>query len=290
MTSLQFIADERLRAAVERDKREMASCLENENCKATLLLAGSIVEAILVDYFLAFPGPEMTSDNVLKAELWKLIDRAEEEQLIGPQTKQLSTIIRNYRNLIHPGREYRLNEKVDINRATVAASLVEIILEEVAENFAKRVGYTAEQAIDKIWVDPTSITMFSHILRMMAPLEKTKLFRAIPEVCKGSRGESDSVVDSFVQLHRMLKKEVAPEVVKIQAEKAYEQVRSSSRDDAMHYLRFFGSSLDELDGEPRGAMLSYAVDALEHWSQVKGLMNLSNRETRVETVDASGHV
>ena len=53
---------------------------------------------------------------------------------------------------------------------------MEIIAEEIGENYAKRLGYTAEQAIKKVKLDPSSSAIFSHIVDKMTPVERMKLF------------------------------------------------------------------------------------------------------------------
>ena len=105
MADFRFISDEQLRITVERDKKELDACLSQHVNKSALLLAGSIIEAILVDYFLAFPRAGQTAAATLDTNLAKLIEWAEQDGLISPRTKEISTVIRNYRNLIHPGRD-----------------------------------------------------------------------------------------------------------------------------------------------------------------------------------------
>jgi hypothetical protein len=236
MADLKFISDEQLRSLVERDKRELDNCLKNNLCKSTLLLAGSIIEAILVDFFLAFPRPGSSPERILGANLANLIDWAEQDGLITVRTKELSTVIRNYRNLIHPGREYRLQERVDIHVATVAANLLEIVIQEVAENYAKRLGYTAEQAISKVRVDPSCASIFQHMIDKMVISERVKLFRSIPDAC-GVDDDVVSVTDSFVKLHDLLKVNIPQEVVRIECAKTYDYIRSRSRMEAMFFFR-----------------------------------------------------
>ena len=158
MLDLRFISDTSIRQLVERDIRELETCCQNDLHKSTLLLAGSIIEAVLVDFYIAFPRPAVPSEKVLQSNLGTLVGWALEDSLVSAQTADLSTVIRNYRNLIHPGREFRLKEKVNRSTANVAKNLVEIVIEEIGENYAKRLGYTAEQAIHKVKVDPTSIS------------------------------------------------------------------------------------------------------------------------------------
>jgi len=261
MNNFRFVTDEQLRNLIERDKRELDKCLEQQLCKSTLLLAGSIIEAILVDFFLAFPRRGSTSKKVLEANLATLVEWAHQDNLITSRTKELSTVIRSYRNLIHPGREYRLKEKVDIHSATVAASLVEIVAQEIAESYAERRGYTAEQTIDKVKLDPSCISIFPHIIGTMVPVERIKLFRSIPKVCQTGE-ELETIVESFIKLHTLLKDYVPQEIVRTEAVQVYDCIRNRSRIDTISYLRFFAGNLDMLEEDQREATVTYLLSML----------------------------
>jgi hypothetical protein len=263
MSDLRFITDETLRKMIERDKKELDRSLEHGLHKSTLLLAGSIIEAILVDFFLAFPRSGTTSEQVLDTNLSALVSWAEQDGLISPRTKELSTVIRHYRNLIHPGREYRLQEKMDVHTAIVAGSLVEIIIQEVAENYAKRIGYTAAQVISKIQLDPSCSSIFGHIVDRMVPIERVNLFKSIPETCASDNSMEDAVLDSFINLHNLMKTRVPPEVVKTEVALVYNRVRSSAKWDAMFHMRFFADDLDMLENDQRQAVLAYLLSILE---------------------------
>ena len=261
MTELNSITDEQLRTMVQRDKEELEKALENGLCKSVLLLAGSIIEAILVDFFLAFPVSGISATQVLKANLANLLDWAEQEKLITSRTKEISTVIKNYRNLIHPGREYRLEERVDIHAATVAASLVEIIIQEITNAYIEKRGYTAEQAIDKIHLDPSCTPLFPHIIDTMVAVERSKLFKMIPEEC---RGEDDSiVVESLIKLHNLLKSKIPPEILKAEVMVFYESIRNRSKAEVMFLFRFFAENIGLLDNEKAESVIAYLLGALK---------------------------
>lgn len=80
-----FITDEKLRAALRADYREMTACVANEAWKAVYVLAGSLVEAILVDY-LQTSGHN--SPDPLKMTLGELITAAKSA---GARRKRLSS-------------------------------------------------------------------------------------------------------------------------------------------------------------------------------------------------------
>lgn len=261
MTEMRFISDDQLRRLIERDRKELEGCLVADLHKAALVLAGSIIEAILVDYYLAFPRPDKSSRETVDANLASLIDWAQQDGLISPRTKEISTVIRNYRNLIHPGRELRLQERVDAHTAQVAKSLVEIIIDEIAENYSQKLGYTADQAIQKVRLDPGASAILSHIVKTMQPPERAKLFRLIPSVCAQ---DSDDIVETFVVLHNCLKPVVPDSLFRAEAAMVYKRIRSNAQRDALFLLRFFRNDAQLLADAQREAVTDYLLDVLRH--------------------------
>ena len=53
MDTFDFMTDEQLRANLESDYQEMQATLSAGAWKATLVMAGSIIESVLVDYLVA---------------------------------------------------------------------------------------------------------------------------------------------------------------------------------------------------------------------------------------------
>src|ERR1043166_4837844 len=53
MGAFDFVSDERFRESLESDYLEIQRCLDAEAWKAVHVLAGSIVEAVLIDYLLS---------------------------------------------------------------------------------------------------------------------------------------------------------------------------------------------------------------------------------------------
>src|SRR5258708_26517806 len=82
-------------------------------------------------------------------------------------------------SIIHPGRVVRREEQVDENGATVARSLVEIIVGEVARRREQKFGYTAEQITSKITQDSSTAAMMKHLLKDLHPHELERLLRTV---------------------------------------------------------------------------------------------------------------
>jgi hypothetical protein len=88
-------------------------------------------------------------------------------------------VIRSYRNLIHPGRVVRLREVIDEDSAKVAASLVNMVIRDVAQSARSSYGFTAETIVQKIRNDPSSTRVLKYLLEQTNDIEKERLLLRI---------------------------------------------------------------------------------------------------------------
>src|SRR5688572_58721 len=126
MAYFDYITDPQFRASLESDYKELDSSLAAENWKSAHVLAGSIVEALLIDHIIAEGLAK--KEAALKLDLAGAIAKCVDAKVLSQRTADLSSVIRSYRNLIHPGRSIRLNELVDADSARIALSLVGIVI------------------------------------------------------------------------------------------------------------------------------------------------------------------
>ena len=136
MATIDFITDDEFRLSLTSDLDELEKALENKSIKAAHVLAGSIVEAVLIDYLISETPADR--ERLLKLDLGKAIDECQKRGVIGSRTANLSSVVREYRNLIHPGLVIRKQEKISDKTAHIANSVVSVILEEIAA-----IGYHA---------------------------------------------------------------------------------------------------------------------------------------------------
>jgi len=147
MANFNFISIPQLRQCLESDYTELQACLKAKAWKAVHVLSGSIVEAVLIDALRGMGEDESELDSM---ELARLIGLAQEKGILDGEAVDLSTVIRKYRNLIHPGRVKRLEKVVDGSGAVIAAQVVEIITSQVAKKKQQTYGYTAEQLLERL--------------------------------------------------------------------------------------------------------------------------------------------
>jgi len=143
MTMFDFVAGEGFRSSLESDYRELNVAMEARAWKAVHILAGSIIEAILIDYLVASNYKNTPRNDLLKLDLDKAISACKQENVLSEKAASLATVVRLYRNLIHPGRIERLGEKVDENGAKIAQALVAIVVDEISQRSQEKFGYTA---------------------------------------------------------------------------------------------------------------------------------------------------
>ena len=160
--NFDFITDDELRSVLMSDYREMSACADSKAWKAVHVLAGSIIEAVIADYLIA--EGHVSRDEAMRLELSQSIALAMNEGILSEKLHSLSTVVKNYRNLVHPGRSIRFDEKPDENNSNIATTLVEMICKELGERKSSH-GYTAEQVVGKIRRDSTAGAILQDMLR-----------------------------------------------------------------------------------------------------------------------------
>lgn len=182
MDKFNFITDEDFRSNLESDFQELGATFSCEAWKAVHVLAGSIIEALLIDYLLSIKHKGWPEKKILGLQFVDIITECHEIKLLSEQTKALTTVIKNYRNLVHPGRLIRLEQSVDKNSAQVAVALLEMIIEDVKRTRQALYGFTAEQLISKLENDLKAINVIEHFIKDMQEKELERvLLTVLPE-------------------------------------------------------------------------------------------------------------
>lgn len=174
-----FIAADDFRVSLDADYRELRACIDAGAWKAALVIAGSIVEALLVDYLIASAYQEKKGTDPLTMTLNDIVAACRSEGILSSRTADLCSVVRSYRNLIHPGRAVRLGDVADEANARIADSLVAVIVNEVAKARRAAFGLTAEQILSKLERDSASLAILPHLLQSAAEHEKEKLLLGV---------------------------------------------------------------------------------------------------------------
>jgi hypothetical protein len=180
--SFDFITDEAFRSCLESDYAELEACLNAKAWKSAHVVAGSIIEAVLIDYLLFSDSKAKARADPLKMDLATAISTCQKEGAISGKTAHLCSAVKDYRNLIHPGRSIRLGETIDENSARVAHALVGMVVAEVSNKKKETYGSTAEQLIAKLESDPSARLMIRQLMEGMHQAELERLLlTAIPK-------------------------------------------------------------------------------------------------------------
>lgn len=134
-----FVQDDKIRAILSRDFQEVQRAIISNSWKSAIILAGSSIEAILLDLLknnkeVALNADSAPSSNDLdKWDLNQLINVAVEIELVDSHVANLGHSVRGYRNLIHPGVEVRTELKIEPEEANMAFEILKIIIRELSK-------------------------------------------------------------------------------------------------------------------------------------------------------------
>uniref|UniRef100_UPI00389A98C5 hypothetical protein n=1 Tax=Hyalangium sp. TaxID=2028555 RepID=UPI00389A98C5 len=149
---LPFLLNPELRAIVERDLASLSAARKADEVKVALVLAGSIVEATLLDVLernlqeseaaarrvMQTPGNRWGRFDPTDVSEWKFFQQI---AICGPiglgvlsaKTEKIAQEVRDWRNFVHPGKERDESRQAPIrpSDAAVSDALVEKVLDEV---------------------------------------------------------------------------------------------------------------------------------------------------------------
>ena len=149
--SFSYVSGEELRKIVERDYRELSLVVFSAGAwKSTVILAGSILEALLFDALTCSPPITVRANAARNAprfnkkvkpiesgdwRLADLIDVASELEILPTErAKTIDQVLRDYRNFVHPKKELRAQHACSEAEALLAKGA----LEGVCNHFEKQ--------------------------------------------------------------------------------------------------------------------------------------------------------
>ncbi len=272
MLNFDFISEEDFRISLENDYKELNDAMQVGAWKAVHVLAGSIIEAVLVDYLFAIGYHQ---EDPLRVSLERAITICRQEGILSEKTEHIAHAIQSYRNLIHPGRSIRLGETADEGGAKIAQGLVDMVVSQVAANKQRKFGYTAEQIVKKISNDSSTVAILGHLLTQVTEREKERLLIAnIPEayVQVWSEPQWDeeekprgSTLNSLSACFRAVYKNAAEATKKKAAERTIKIIKEEDEETARVYLtKFFrGTDLQYLSSEEVRLLKEYLLSILK---------------------------
>jgi hypothetical protein len=261
VSDFDFIFDENVRASLESDLCELRLCFDAKAWKAVHVLSGSIVEALLIDLIIV--ESYATRDEALKKDLGSALSLCKAKAAISARVYELASVIRGYRNLIHPGRVIRLDDSVSQESAEVAKALVGMVIDEIEKRRKDKFGYTAEQIVAKIQRDSSVNSILPDLIKTASSHEISRLLlTTLPDAYFEFLGDDfppHHIPNSYTlrfrialdQAHDDLKRKVAERFVKLMKEE------SDFRIQAYAQLFFRASELAQLPPENIGLVKKY---------------------------------
>ena len=148
IVSLGFVVDPKTRESISREIGSVESAVRNGEWKAATVLAGSVIEALLLWRLRQFTEPERTDavDGCLGADTlkhrpnadllrWTLPEMIEISAWLGflrPNTVTEARQSKDFRNLIHPGRVLASDAECGRGTAFSAVAALDFVVTDLA--------------------------------------------------------------------------------------------------------------------------------------------------------------
>jgi hypothetical protein len=129
-----FVRDAELRCIAERDYAELRTLNVETATKSVLIMAGSIIEGLLLDATVA--SEAITKEKAAEMTLQQLLSAAAKPGIV--REDRVGNAVRNYRNMIHPAREIRDKIVFSSVDATLARAAVDVIIQDIRKYFDKK--------------------------------------------------------------------------------------------------------------------------------------------------------
>lgn len=277
MLNFDFISGEDFRISLENDYKELNAAMQVGAWKAVHVLAGSIIEAVLIDYLIAI---DYHNEDPLRVTLERAITICKQEGILSEKTEHIAHAIQSYRNLIHPGRSIRLGETADEGGAKIAQGLVDMVVSQVAANKQRKFGYTAEQIVNKISNDSSTVAILGHLLTQVTEREKERLLITnIPEAYVEFWNEEESTgstLNSLSACFRAVYNNASEATKKKAAEQTIKIIKEEGQVTARVYLTNFfrGTDLQYLSPEEVRLLKEYLFSILDKSPDTSLLMAL----------------
>lgn len=131
--------NKKFKSILIRDYNEFVINYLFENNKSVIVIAGSIIETLLIYYLekqkikdVAYSlGNKQVSKELYDAQLGDLLNYFEENNLLARHMVYLGNVTRLYRNYIHPGKELRESNDIDKVKAELCFNSVSELINEI---------------------------------------------------------------------------------------------------------------------------------------------------------------
>ncbi len=131
---LSYVVDASYRQHLLFDIAVASNALDTRQWKASIVIAGSVVEALLLNALAGKDQPENQPETKLHSmSLDQLIKESTKAELIDQSLTDQLHAVRDYRNLIHPGRSIRERETCTLGKAYAMFGVLHLLDEQLSK-------------------------------------------------------------------------------------------------------------------------------------------------------------
>ena len=145
VAELEFVRELDLREDLRKDRASCQNLTSIGEWKAATVLGGSVVEALLLWRLQQAPIDDVKSaksglsknpgNNLARWALEPLIQVSLALAYIEPETAKVCDVAREFRDLIHPGRAYRLNQVCDQATSMSVGAAIALVIRDLPKSF-----------------------------------------------------------------------------------------------------------------------------------------------------------
>lgn len=131
LNHLQIVKQHFIREVIESDLSEIATCINAGAYKSALILSGSVLEGVLLDWLSEIDKVDYINSKTHKKMLGEIISDLQRTEHLTAYLKEAAFKISGYRNIVHP--KVFIQKKVNLDR-----EIAEDILSDLRKILSKR--------------------------------------------------------------------------------------------------------------------------------------------------------
>lgn len=218
-----FIRDERIKKIIIRDYAELQKLAENNISKSTIIISGGILESLLADALafskdIYFDKGYISNQQGQRLTLEKIIQLAKAKNIISKDN--LLHTIRDFRNLVHIGKEIKEDNPIDLDEAKYSFHAINRVIKDLRKWYEKAIPLFSASVIEVEFLELFTIPEPNNIdYSTMRPWIKSEVFRAGKDLVLKNILISEELEDEFPKIKFQLTSGVSDFIDKITGKK-----------------------------------------------------------------------
>lgn len=138
LNHLQIVKQHFIREVIESDLDEIDTCIDAGAYKSALILSGSVLEGVLLDWLSEIDKVDYINSKTHKKMLGEIISELQKSEHLTAYLKEAAFRISGYRNIVHP--KVFLQKRLNLDKA-----IAEEILSDLRKILSKRLRESSEK-------------------------------------------------------------------------------------------------------------------------------------------------